>query len=133
VPIISKGRGENDETVKNCNYIFGFVGEVLGADFEDMADGGNHPVFGAISVGIGQWHHVAATYDGTTFRLYLDGKLDGKSDTGGATPRHDSIQHFGLGTALNSTGVAAGHLKGALAEVRVWNTALGAATTAANM
>ncbi|MBI5531168.1 MAG: metallophosphoesterase [Deltaproteobacteria bacterium] len=133
VPIISKGRGENDETVKNCNYLLGFTGEVLGADFEDMADGGNHPVVGATAVTMGDWHHVAATYDGTTYRLYLDGKLDGHSDTGGAKPRHDSAQHFGLGTALNSTGVASGRLKGALAEVRVWNTALSAATIAGNM
>lgn len=133
VPIISKGRGENDDTVKNCNYLFGFVGEVLGADFEDMADGGNHPVFGATAVTKGEWHHVAATYDGTTFRVFLDGKLDGHSDTGGAVPRHDSIQHFGLGTALNSAGAASGHLKGAIAEVRVWNKALSAATIASNM
>ncbi len=28
----------------------------------------------------GQWHHVAATYDGTTMRLYVDGKLSA-SDT----------------------------------------------------
>ena len=40
-----------------------------------------------------------------------------------ATPRFDSIQHFGLGTAMNSTGVAAGFFDGVIDEARVWNHA----------
>lgn len=68
------------------------------------------------------WHHVAVSYDGTTWRLYLDGELDATA-AANATPRFDSIQHFGLGTALNSTGVAAGFFDGVLDEVRVWNHA----------
>lgn len=126
VPIAGKGRGENDDTVKNCNYAFGFVGDVLGADFEDMADGGNHPVLGRTRVGFGEWHHVAATYDGTTWRLYLDGVLDGTARAD-ATPRHDSIQHFGVGTALDSAGTPAGRLDGAISELRVWSRARTAA------
>jgi hypothetical protein len=122
VPIAGKGRGESDGTNVDCNYAFGFWGDVLGADFEDMATGANHPVTGHTAVPRGEWHHVAATYDGTTWRLYLDGVLDGTARAA-ATPRADSIQHFALGTALNSTGVAAGRLHGALDEVRVWDRA----------
>ena len=109
VPIAGKGRGEKDGSNLDCNYAFGFWGDVLGADFEDMASGANHPVKGKTKVTWGVWHHVAATFDGQTFSLYLDGQLDGTTATT-ATPRHDSIQHFGIGTAFNSTGVAAGHL-----------------------
>src|SRR3989442_9064064 len=43
--------------------------------------------------------------------------------TGSPTPRSDSIQHAGLGTAFNSTGVAAGFFKGQLDEARIWNVA----------
>lgn len=122
VPIAGKGRGEDDGSNVDCNYAFGFVGDVLGADFEDMASGANHPVLGRSRVPRGEWHHVAATYDGTTWRLYLDGELDGEARAN-ATPRADSIQHFGVGTAFNSMGVAAGRLHGAIAELRVWDRA----------
>ena len=46
VPIVAKGRGEDDGSNVDCNYAFGFFGDVLGADFEDMASGANHPVIG---------------------------------------------------------------------------------------
>lgn len=122
VPIAGKGRGENDDTVQNCNYAFGFAGNVLGADFEDMASGLNHPVVGTTTISWGEWHHVAATFDGSAWRLYLDGVLDGQVDTT-AVPRADSIQHFALGTSMDSAGVPAGYLDGALDEVRVWDHA----------
>ena len=96
---------------------------MLGADFEDTADGSSHPVQGTTSVTWGQWHHVAATYDGSDWRLFLDGQLEAQATGDGATPRGDSVQHFSLGTMMNSAGVAAGALAGALDEVRVWDYA----------
>lgn len=132
VPIIARGRGERDGNKLDCNYAFGFFGDVLGADFEDMATGANHPVYGKTPITFGQWHHVAATYDGARWRLYVDGALDGEAFAG-AVPRHDSIQHFGLGAALNSRGVAAGGLHGALDEVRVYSRALAADEIEATM
>lgn len=123
IPVIAKGRGETDDTIYNCNYAFGFRGNVLGADFEDSEDGGNHPVVGTTAVTWGQWNHVAATYDGSDWRLFLNGQLEAQATGNGATPRGDSIQHFSLGTMLNSEGVPAGALAGALDEVRVWDHA----------
>jgi hypothetical protein len=122
VPIAGKGRGEGDGSTVDCNYAFGFAGDVLGADFEDMASGANHPVLGKTEVPLGEWHHVAATYDGATWRLYLDGRLDAER-TVNATPRADSIQHFAIGTALTAAGTPAGRLHGSVDEVRVWNVA----------
>jgi hypothetical protein len=122
VPIAGKGRGEDDGSNVDCNYQFGLVGDVLGADFEDMATGANHPIVGRSAIAMGEWHHVAATYDGTTWRLYLDGALDAERAVN-ATPRADSIQHFGIGAAFNSMGVAAGRFDGAIDEVRVWDYA----------
>lgn len=132
VPIAGKGRGEKDGSNLDCNYAFGFAGEVLGADFEDTASGANHPVRGTTAVPYGEWHHVAASYDGTTWRLFLDGKVDAEK-TVDATPRADSIQHFGIGTLLNSTGAPSGALAGAVDEVRVWNRARSASEIADSM
>jgi Concanavalin A-like lectin/glucanases superfamily/Calcineurin-like phosphoesterase len=122
VPIAGKGRGEGDGSNVDCNYAFGFSGDVLGADFEDAASGANHPVLGTTKIPLGEWHHVAMTYDGTKWQLFVDGHLDGEA-TANATPRKDSIQHFAIGSAIDSKGTPAGFLKGAIDEVRVWDRA----------
>lgn len=122
VPIAGKGRGESDGTNVDCNYAFGFVGDVLGADFEDMASGANHPVVGSVGVPMHEWHHVAVTYDGDTWQLFVDGVLDIEK-TVNAEPRSDSIQHFGIGAMFDSTGTSAGHFAGDIDELRVWDHA----------
>jgi hypothetical protein len=124
VPLVCKGVGEGDGGTVDANYFFGIrAGDnVLAADFEDMASGLNHPVAGVTAIQNNLWYHAAATYDGTTWRLYLNGQLEAELAVN-ATPRYDSIQHFGLGTALNSTGAQSGRFAGLLDEVRVWNYA----------
>ena len=77
----------------------------------------------------GAWRHAAVTYDGTTWRVYLNGVLETTLNVGNFTPRFDSIQHAALGTALNSTGiVTAGQTQGSfdgviVDEARIWNYA----------
>ena len=128
IPLIAKGFGEGDDPVNgtniDANYFLAIAAttNVLAADFESTANSSNHPVFGTTPITTGVWHHVAATYDGNTWALYLDGNLDATS-VSGATPRGDSIQHFGIGAAFNSTGVAAGAFQGLIHDVRVWNNA----------
>ena len=51
-----------------------------------------------------RWHHAAATYDGATWRLYLDGVLDGQLVVGSFIPRADSIQHAAIGSGLQLDG-----------------------------
>lgn len=132
VPIAGKGRGEKDGSNLDCNYAFGFSDDVLGADFEDMATGANHPITGKTAVVYGEWHHVAVTYDGKSWRLYLDGVLDAQAAVD-AAPRADSIQHFGIGSSFNSMGVPAGAFLGAIDEVRVWDHARGESEIAGSM
>ena len=98
--------------------------KTIAADFEDMASGGNHPLSGVTPITNGVWHYAAVTFDGTTLRLYLDGKLENSLDTGGAVPRNDTIQQAALGTMLNSTGGTNGFFQGVIDEARVWNRAL---------
>ncbi len=132
VPIAGKGRGENDGSNVDCNYAFGFAGAVLGADFEDANNGSNHPVVGTIPIPYGEWHHVAVTYDGSAWSLYVDGQLD-VSEVENATPRSDSIQHFAIATAMDSSGTPEGRLHGAVDELRVWNFARSQAELQATM
>jgi hypothetical protein len=134
VPLVTKGRGESDGTNVDCNYFFGIdAQDRLVADFETapapgITSGQNFPITGNGAVIPGVWNHAAVTFDGSTWRLYLNGTLDASAPvTAGAAPRADSIHHFGLGTALNSTGVAAGFFQGVIDEVRVWSVARNAA------
>lgn len=72
-----------------------------------------------------QWHHVAGTYDGSTLRLYYDGKL--------AATASDS---YGIIRGGNAVGIGADvtydaqnpnvpdHFRGTMDEVRIYNKAL---------
>ena len=81
LPLVTKGRGEGETPANlNTNYFLGLDSATnkLVADFEDTVDGGNHPALAATGTLVetpNVWHHAAATYNGTTWRLYLDGKL----------------------------------------------------------
>jgi hypothetical protein len=125
VPLLTKGRGEGDGTNVDCNYFLGIRASdnMLVADFEDYASGLNHPIAGVTAIPVSTtWHHAAATYNGTKWQLFLDGKLEAELYVG-QSPRYDSIQHAGLGTAMNSTGAREGFFVGVLDEARVWNYA----------
>lgn len=132
-PVVGKGRGESDGSNVDCNYLVAIdeLGRLV-ADFEDDATGLNHPVFGTTVITPGAWHHVAAAYDGQSWRLYVDGMLDATALVG-ATPRADSIGHVGIGAAYDSMGVAAGSFDGAIDEVRIHSRALGEVELQAGM
>ncbi len=127
VPVITKGRGEGDTPANlNCNYFLGLTAAgILTADFEDKATGLNHPITGIAVLATNTWYHIAATYDGTTWRLYLNGVLDNSLVVGAYLPENTSIQHAGLATAMTSAGTsgASGYFAGVIDEARIWNVA----------
>lgn len=143
VPIVTKGRGEADvpENV-NMNYFMGLVGNKLAADFEEGGTapanptaGVNHSVIGLTTIPTNTWTHVAATYEPVTavWNLYINGVLDKTVDIGtNIIPVANSIQYAGVGTAMTSTGLAAGYFDGKIDEVRIWNTARSGAQILAN-
>src|SRR2546428_5636008 len=135
VPLVTKGVAEADGSNVDANYFLGIDGTTQGlaADFEDMATGLNHPVLATPRLWAGVWYHAAATYDGTTWRLYLNGNLEKTLLVGSFTPRFDSIQHAGLGAAFTSAGVASGAFQGQLDEARIWNVARSQADIVAAM
>ena len=94
---------------------------MLVADFEDTANGANHPVTGTTVVTSNVWHHAAAIYDTATdtWRLYLDGILDRTLALGGNfTPRVRRASSTPPSAArMTTTGAAAGFFQGQVDEV----------------
>ena len=146
IPLVTRGRGESDGSAVDCNYFMGIHATTgtLCADFEaypaaGIVAGQNYPAIGSLVLPFQQWTHVAATYDpaaadGQRWKLFVNGVQDPNTQANpppAAVGRSDSIQHFGVGTALNSTGVASGFFQGAIDEVRVWSVARAPAQIAA--
>jgi len=73
------------------------------------------------SLALGTWHHLVGTFDGGTWRMYLDGVMSGSSaDAIPPVNSGDDIVAGGLGT--NASGPIF-MFKGLLDELRVSNTA----------
>ena len=67
----------------------------------------------------GSWIHIVASYDGTTQKLYINGKLDQST----ATSQTISVSANAKISARNF-GVTANNFNGNIDEVAVWDTAL---------
>jgi hypothetical protein len=92
----------------------------------------SQPVLSTTALTLNTWHHVAATYDGATAKIYIDGALDASEaatgdvgdNVGSLTFGHNAVR--GAAESVNN-----GFLTGALDEVRWYNRTLSASDVAA--
>ena len=66
----------------------------------------------------GEWHHVAGTYDGSDFKLYLDGGVDAQVSPGTDPDTHDNFLFIG------GCDIGGYWMTGAIDEVVLYNRAL---------
>lgn len=108
------GNGSNGNILEIGSWIdtegYGFWQE--GTTLEIRDSSANHPSTGYDL--LNGWHHLAAVYDGTDIRVYVDGALE-------YTLSSATVQN----TAYASIGKRKGYAqyaKGYISDVRVWNT-----------
>ena len=76
------------------------------------------------------WYHVAATYDGSRMRLYLNGEEVGSTSMSGAIAQDPSIDAWIGG---NPNGSDSRPWQGGIDEIRIWSVARTQAQLAASM
>lgn len=139
LPLVTKGRGEAEGSNVDCNWFFG-INKVsngatykLAGDFEqtNATAGGNNRIVGATALSDNTWYFGVFSFDGANMKLYLNGVLETTTACVN-TPRSDSIQKAGIGTAYTSTSVAGGFFAGNICGVGIWSEAL-SATAIANL
>jgi hypothetical protein len=81
----------------------------------------SYPNAGGRVLPIGQWTHIAATFDGTTARFYLNGEETGNGNFSFAQKK-DAMLHFGSGDPNGGNA-----FNGALDDIRLYDKALTAA------
>jgi predicted phosphodiesterase len=77
---------------------------------------------------LGRWHYVAATYDGTTMRLYVDGALEAESAVQSGDILYPKQGVYSLGAFVDDNEVSP--MEGALFEVKTYGRVLSEAEIA---
>ncbi len=107
--------GKNEEANM---FRFGENGSAGGDILQWVLPGGR--CFSSTHFKTNRWYLVSCTYDGSTFKMYVDGVEDAQtSGSGKATP----FQRFELGMSWGNYR-SSQFFDGRLCEVRVWNRAL---------
>jgi fibronectin type 3 domain-containing protein len=89
--------------------------------------GANANAFASSSLPTNTWSHVAATYDGATLRLYLNGSLVGSSaKTGNIASSTNQLQ-------IGGDSIYGQYFNGLIDEVRIYNAPLSAAAIQVDM
>jgi hypothetical protein len=84
---------------------------------------GYSQITSADAIPVGQFSHLAGTWDGTTLRLYINGVLEGEYETDGALSTSDC--DFSIGGMYNACGFYTGQFfHGIVDELSFYNRAL---------
>lgn len=118
--IVNRGGFGSESSGQNTNYgIWMDANKKIVAGFE-TSSGTNYFVTSSSTYNNGKWHHAVVTYDGSTIKLFIDGKQIASKKTT-AKPDANGTQPLRLGA--NSRG-SSNYFKGQIDEAKLWNKAL---------
>lgn len=105
--------------IKRVDDTTGVIGMIFKKRDDPVPVGWNEENDATVNILDNNWHHVAATYDGSNIKLYVDGVLK-KTSSGFGDSIYDSGQPLYFGAYAPSYGLFTGYLD----ELRVYNKAL---------
>jgi hypothetical protein len=73
------------------------------------------------SIDSNRWYHIGVTFDGTNYKLYIDGLLE--KTASGTNPISNSVDCV-LGAMAQNNTTPYNYFNGYIDEVRIWNTSL---------
>jgi hypothetical protein len=126
--------GNNIENVSSMAIFKGKMyvglGNTANADSMIWAYGNNGYLESAATFQNTNWHHIAATYDGSTMKIYIDGSENSSVSASGITIPTISIPLL-VGTTYGEykSGRGQGFFAGSIDELRISNTARGSFQT----
>ncbi len=99
----------------NKVYFDFYIDNSAGTTMLGMSAGSANPF------NINEWHHIAATWDGTVRATYIDGVLSNSSSTGSLAQFQSCTNNLLIGARTNTF---AAMFHGDIDDVRIWNRAL---------
>lgn len=81
----------------------------------------NNSITATHNIDTDRWYHIAVTFDGTNYKLYIDGILE--KTTSGSNPTTNNID-FIIGAMSQNTDTPYNYFNGWIDELRIWNITL---------
>jgi hypothetical protein len=115
------------EQQPNGGVYYLFASSDQGQPFTGVFIGDERNLYGGTRLAVNTWTHLAATYDGTTERLYVNGvQVSSRAQTG-------LIQGSSGALRIGGNSVWGQYFQGRIDEVRIYNRALSAPEIQADM
>jgi len=89
-------------------------------------NGGGKTVASTTLLEPGKWYHIAGTYDGSTVKIYVNGRLEAQEKYSGLLRSDHAPVHLGGGKLYGTDWGNQFTVNGVLDEVMIWNRALAA-------
>jgi hypothetical protein len=81
----------------------------------------NNSIIATHAIDTNRWYHIGVTFDGTNYKLYIDGILD--KTTSGVNPALNTVDYI-IGAMSQNTNTPYNYYNGYADELRIWNVSL---------